>query len=202
MRSTSLNSNTHAGRRRGLGSVADPRGHVHSPCDLPCGHCYVFQAADQTWRSRPRAVPDEVVVQVAPHQARNGICGPGTISPLAGTSQPATRDEGRDARSAAWGVVALVAGGGATVIGVSAAGPMLLCAGGLALLAVVGIFLCFATAHSWFPFRRRRARRELAPDEAEPTSSAALSPEQNSERRYTTWFAELKLTLRVGRRGR
>ena len=38
---------------------------VHSRCDLACDHCYVFEAADQSWRSRPRAIPDQVVSRTA-----------------------------------------------------------------------------------------------------------------------------------------
>ena len=26
---------------------------VHSRCDLACDHCYVYEAADQSWRGRP-----------------------------------------------------------------------------------------------------------------------------------------------------
>jgi hypothetical protein len=117
-----------------------------------------------------------------------------------------TGDAGRAARSAAWVGVAGVAGGGAGVMGASAAAPMRICAGGLALAAVAGLYLCFATIYGWFPFRRRSARRELAQEEAsenagmpEPVTLADLAPEQNGERR---WFAELRLSLRFGRRSR
>ena len=38
---------------------------VHSRCDLACDHCYVYQAADQSWRGRPKAMPDAVIAQAA-----------------------------------------------------------------------------------------------------------------------------------------
>src|SRR6201996_8761077 len=38
---------------------------VHSRCDLACDHCYVYEAADQSWRGRPREIPDDVLIQVA-----------------------------------------------------------------------------------------------------------------------------------------
>ncbi|MCX5383740.1 FxsB family cyclophane-forming radical SAM/SPASM peptide maturase [Streptomyces sp. NBC_00083] len=38
---------------------------VHSRCDLACDHCYVYEHADTSWRGRPRAVSEEILVQVA-----------------------------------------------------------------------------------------------------------------------------------------
>ncbi|MEU9100653.1 FxsB family cyclophane-forming radical SAM/SPASM peptide maturase [Streptomyces sp. NPDC048361] len=38
---------------------------MHSRCDLACDHCYVYEHADTSWRGRPRAVSDEILVQVA-----------------------------------------------------------------------------------------------------------------------------------------
>ncbi len=38
---------------------------VHSRCDLACDHCYVYQGPDQSWRGRPRAMPDAVIGQAA-----------------------------------------------------------------------------------------------------------------------------------------
>ncbi|MGW2861736.1 radical SAM/SPASM protein FxsBH, inactivated beta-hydroxylase extension form [Streptomyces sp. NPDC001205] len=38
---------------------------VHSRCDLACDHCYVYEAADQSWRGRPRAVSDDVIRRTA-----------------------------------------------------------------------------------------------------------------------------------------
>ena len=38
---------------------------VHSRCDLACDHCYVYEAADQSWRSRPTVIADDVVSQTA-----------------------------------------------------------------------------------------------------------------------------------------
>ncbi|MFC0006262.1 FxsB family cyclophane-forming radical SAM/SPASM peptide maturase [Micromonospora siamensis] len=34
---------------------------VHSRCDLSCDHCYVYQEADQTWRTRPVRMAPETV---------------------------------------------------------------------------------------------------------------------------------------------
>jgi sulfatase maturation enzyme AslB (radical SAM superfamily) len=36
---------------------------VHSRCDLACDHCYVYEAADQSWSVRPRVIADDVVAQ-------------------------------------------------------------------------------------------------------------------------------------------
>lgn len=38
---------------------------VHSRCDLACDHCYVYEAADQSWRGRPKVISHEVTVQAA-----------------------------------------------------------------------------------------------------------------------------------------
>lgn len=38
---------------------------VHSRCDLACDHCYVYEAADQSWVGRPKVIADEVLAQVA-----------------------------------------------------------------------------------------------------------------------------------------
>jgi len=38
---------------------------IHSRCDLACDHCYVYEAADQSWRGRPVVISDEVVSQAA-----------------------------------------------------------------------------------------------------------------------------------------
>ena len=38
---------------------------VHSRCDLACDHCYVYQGPDQSWRGRPKAMPDAVIGQAA-----------------------------------------------------------------------------------------------------------------------------------------
>ena len=44
---------------------------VHSRCDLACDHCYIYEHADQSWRRRPRVIPDEVakavVTRIADH---------------------------------------------------------------------------------------------------------------------------------------
>ncbi|UUN26044.1 radical SAM/SPASM protein FxsBH, inactivated beta-hydroxylase extension form [Streptomyces sp. FIT100] len=38
---------------------------VHSRCDLACDHCYVYEHADQSWRTRPKAISDEAILQTA-----------------------------------------------------------------------------------------------------------------------------------------
>jgi uncharacterized protein len=38
---------------------------VHSRCDLACDHCYVYEAADQSWRVRPMVISDGVASQAA-----------------------------------------------------------------------------------------------------------------------------------------
>ncbi|MET9802688.1 radical SAM/SPASM protein FxsB, inactivated metallohydrolase extension form [Streptomyces sp. NPDC006368] len=38
---------------------------VHSRCDLACDHCYVYEHADQSWRTRPRAISDEAISRTA-----------------------------------------------------------------------------------------------------------------------------------------
>ena len=38
---------------------------VHSRCNLSCDYCYVYEMADQSWRSRPATMPAEVVSQAA-----------------------------------------------------------------------------------------------------------------------------------------
>ncbi|MBD0744351.1 FxsB family radical SAM/SPASM domain protein [Streptomyces sp. CBMA152] len=34
---------------------------VHSRCDLACDHCYIYEAPDQSWRTRPKAISDEAI---------------------------------------------------------------------------------------------------------------------------------------------
>lgn len=38
---------------------------IHSRCDLLCDHCYVYQHADQSWRSRPTFIRPDTVRTVA-----------------------------------------------------------------------------------------------------------------------------------------
>ncbi|MFD7167614.1 radical SAM/SPASM protein FxsBH, inactivated beta-hydroxylase extension form [Streptomyces violascens] len=44
---------------------------VHSRCDLACDHCYVYEAADQSWREQPRAVSDDVISRTAQRLAEH-----------------------------------------------------------------------------------------------------------------------------------
>ncbi|WP_329115026.1 radical SAM/SPASM protein FxsBH, inactivated beta-hydroxylase extension form [Streptomyces sp. NBC_01465] len=38
---------------------------VHSRCDLACDHCYIYESADQSWRTRPKTISDEAIHQTA-----------------------------------------------------------------------------------------------------------------------------------------
>ncbi|MEU0162675.1 radical SAM/SPASM protein FxsB, inactivated metallohydrolase extension form [Streptomyces sp. NPDC006261] len=44
---------------------------VHSRCDLACDHCYVYEHADQSWRTRPKAISDHVVSRTAQRLAEH-----------------------------------------------------------------------------------------------------------------------------------
>jgi uncharacterized protein len=50
---------------------------VHSRCDLACDHCYVYEAADQSWRGRPVVISDAVISRtaqrIAEHAAAHGL---------------------------------------------------------------------------------------------------------------------------------
>jgi uncharacterized protein len=50
---------------------------LHSRCDLACDHCYVYEAADQSWRGRPIVISDEVIgrtaQRIAEHAASRGL---------------------------------------------------------------------------------------------------------------------------------
>jgi uncharacterized protein len=38
---------------------------IHSRCDLACDYCYMYEMPDQSWRERPRRMPDEIVAHAA-----------------------------------------------------------------------------------------------------------------------------------------
>ncbi|MFB7916257.1 radical SAM/SPASM protein FxsB, inactivated metallohydrolase extension form [Streptomyces sp. NPDC056061] len=44
---------------------------VHSRCDLACDHCYVYEHADQSWRSRPRTISDDAIFRTAQRLAEH-----------------------------------------------------------------------------------------------------------------------------------
>ena len=50
---------------------------IHQRCNLACDYCYVYELADQTWRDRPRTMPDEVrdaaLTGFAAHARRHGL---------------------------------------------------------------------------------------------------------------------------------
>ena len=52
---------------------------VHQRCNLACDYCYVYELADQSWRERPRTMPDEVrtaaLTRFAAHARRHGLSG-------------------------------------------------------------------------------------------------------------------------------
>ncbi|MFI6388863.1 FxsB family cyclophane-forming radical SAM/SPASM peptide maturase [Nonomuraea sp. NPDC050547] len=52
---------------------------LHSRCNLACDYCYVYEMADQGWRSQPRrmakATIDRVAARIAEHAAGHGLSG-------------------------------------------------------------------------------------------------------------------------------
>jgi uncharacterized protein len=46
---------------------------VESRCDLACDHCYVYEAADQSWRGRPKGIPDDVLRRSAQRIAEHAV---------------------------------------------------------------------------------------------------------------------------------
>src|SRR5215471_14248232 len=50
---------------------------VHSRCDLACDHCYIYQHADQSWRTRPQAISMHTLAaaasRIADHAARHHL---------------------------------------------------------------------------------------------------------------------------------
>ncbi|MFI1396474.1 radical SAM/SPASM protein FxsBH, inactivated beta-hydroxylase extension form [Streptomyces sp. NPDC020681] len=50
---------------------------VHSRCDLACDHCYIYEHADQSWRTRPKAISDEAIswtaLRLAEHAKRHAL---------------------------------------------------------------------------------------------------------------------------------
>ena len=52
---------------------------VHSRCDLACDHCYVYEHADQSWRSRPKVISGRTVSmageRIAEHARRHALAG-------------------------------------------------------------------------------------------------------------------------------
>ena len=52
---------------------------VHSRCDLACDHCYMYEHADQSWRSRPHVMSPATLAQaaarIAEHAQRHRLPG-------------------------------------------------------------------------------------------------------------------------------
>ncbi|MEU1126377.1 FxsB family cyclophane-forming radical SAM/SPASM peptide maturase, partial [Streptomyces sp. NPDC005899] len=50
---------------------------VHSRCDLACDHCYIYEHADQSWRTRPKSISDEAISwtarRLAEHAERHAL---------------------------------------------------------------------------------------------------------------------------------
>ena len=50
---------------------------VHSRCDLSCRYCYVYEMADQSWRSRPKRISRETVrataLRIAEHARQHSL---------------------------------------------------------------------------------------------------------------------------------
>src|SRR5581483_2097118 len=50
---------------------------VHSRCDLSCDYCYMYEMADQSWRSQPRAMSgqtaDLAAMRIGEHARAHGL---------------------------------------------------------------------------------------------------------------------------------
>uniref|UniRef100_A0AAU2JWF0 FxsB family radical SAM/SPASM domain protein n=1 Tax=Streptomyces sp. NBC_00049 TaxID=2903617 RepID=A0AAU2JWF0_9ACTN len=50
---------------------------VHGRCNLDCDYCYVYRSADQSWRTRPAAMTEDVITtavrRIAEHAARHAL---------------------------------------------------------------------------------------------------------------------------------
>lgn len=50
---------------------------VHSRCDLSCDYCYMYEAADQSWRNQPRAMSPQTAEltaqRIGEHAAKHGL---------------------------------------------------------------------------------------------------------------------------------
>ncbi|MFF1833980.1 radical SAM/SPASM protein FxsB, inactivated metallohydrolase extension form [Streptomyces sp. NPDC058231] len=46
---------------------------VHSRCDLACDHCYVYEHADQSWRTRPKVISDDAISWTAQRLAEHAL---------------------------------------------------------------------------------------------------------------------------------
>ncbi|NRQ33603.1 FxsB family radical SAM/SPASM domain protein [Nonomuraea sp. NN258] len=50
---------------------------IHSRCDLACRHCYVYEMADQSWRSQPRrmsdAIAERAIQRIAEHAEQHKL---------------------------------------------------------------------------------------------------------------------------------
>jgi uncharacterized protein len=81
---------------------------VHSRCDLACDHCYVYEAADQSWHGRPMVLSADVAAQAAQRIAEHArahslgavqvvlhggeplLAGPSRLEQIIGTLRAAT----------------------------------------------------------------------------------------------------------------
>jgi uncharacterized protein len=50
---------------------------IHARCDLSCDYCYMFEMADQSWRSQPRAMSEEIAelaaMRMGEHARSHGL---------------------------------------------------------------------------------------------------------------------------------
>src|SRR3954454_21027759 len=50
---------------------------IHSRCNLNCDYCYVYELADQSWRTKPTVMSRDMVVaastRIAEHVAAHGL---------------------------------------------------------------------------------------------------------------------------------
>ncbi|MEU6584456.1 FxsB family cyclophane-forming radical SAM/SPASM peptide maturase [Nocardia sp. NPDC046763] len=56
---------------------------VHGRCNLACDYCYIYEMADQSWRSKPKAMSREIFVEscrmIADHAARHALPAIGLV---------------------------------------------------------------------------------------------------------------------------
>jgi hypothetical protein len=128
-------------------------------------------------------------------------------------------EDGRAPRSAAWGVVAGVFGGGAVATWLAAATPgskfPIFPTYGFGAAAAVGLYMCFATLHGWWPTNRQRHRQDplwedfprtrplgvglgaLIPDLQEPEGPLQVTLEQEhwDDWQHVAWITELKFRI-------
>ncbi len=127
-------------------------------------------------------------------------------------------EDARAARSAAWGVLTALSGT-AVATWVAAATPgskfPILPTCGFGAAAAIGLYMCFATPHGWWPTNRQRHRHDrlwgdfprtwplgvglgaLIPDPPEPEGPLQVTLEQEKwdDWQHVAWITELKFRI-------